>query len=153
MERSPFIFRHTSWCHRTPTVTLSHLVFIFPGCLKKKKALLRVISKEQQQNRILGAHTYTQCVLCRSGVSNSWQSHGLQPTRLLCLQDFSSKNTGVGCHFLLQGICPTEVLNPGLLHCRQILYRLNHQVTLVHSNKHVINSSSCYDQGNWKILL
>ena len=118
MERSPFIFRHTSWCHGTPTVTLSHLVFIFPGCLKKKKALLRVISKEQQQNKILGAHTCRQYVLCRSGVSNSWQSHGLQPTRLLCLQDFSSKNTGVGCHFLLQGSFLTQGLNPLFLYCQ-----------------------------------
>src|SRR5574337_139169 len=34
------------------------------------------------------------------------------------------KNTGVGCHFLLQGIFPTQELNPGLLHCRQVLYQL-----------------------------
>ena len=69
----------------TPTVTLSHLVFIFPGCLKKKKGSLRVVSKEQQQNRILGSHTYRQCALCRSVMSDSLQSHGLKPTRLLCL--------------------------------------------------------------------
>ena len=37
------------------------------------------------------------------------------------------KNTGVSCHFLLQGIFPTQGSNPGLLHCRQILYRLSHQ--------------------------
>ena len=37
------------------------------------------------------------------------------------------KNTGVGCHSLLQGIFPTQVSNPGLLHCRQILYHLSHQ--------------------------
>ena len=36
------------------------------------------------------------------------------------------KNTGVGCHFLLQGIFPTQELNLGHLHCRQILYRLNY---------------------------
>ena len=39
---------------------------------------------------------------------------------------FSGKNTGVGCHFLLQGIFPTQGLNPGLPHCRQTLYRLSH---------------------------
>ena len=39
----------------------------------------------------------------------------------------SGKNTGVGCHALLQGIFPTQGLNPGLLHCRQILYTLSHQ--------------------------
>ena len=32
-----------------------------------------------------------------------------------------------GCHSLLQGIFPTQGLNPGLLHCRQILYCLSHQ--------------------------
>ena len=36
--------------------------------------------------------------------------------------EFSSKNTGVGCHSLLQGIFPTQGSNPDLLHCRQILY-------------------------------
>ena len=35
---------------------------------------------------------------------------------------FPGKNTGVGCHFLLQGIFLTQELNPGLLHGRQILY-------------------------------
>ena len=43
--------------------------------------------------------------------------------------DSSGKNTGVGCHALLQGIFPTQGLNPGLLHCRQILYRVRHQVS------------------------
>ena len=40
---------------------------------------------------------------------------------------FPAKNTGVGCHFLLQGIFPTQGSNPGLLHCRQTLYHLSHQ--------------------------
>ena len=39
----------------------------------------------------------------------------LQPARLLCLWDFPIKNTGVGCHFLLQGIFPTQGSNPCLL--------------------------------------
>ena len=34
---------------------------------------------------------------------------------------FSGKNTGVGCHFLLQGIFLTQGSNPGLWHCRQTL--------------------------------
>ena len=37
------------------------------------------------------------------------------------------KNTGVGCHSLLQGIFPTQESNPGLPHCRQILHHLSHQ--------------------------
>ena len=40
--------------------------------------------------------------------------------------DFPGKNSGVGCHFLLQGIFPTQGLNQGLLHCRQMLYHLSH---------------------------
>jgi len=40
------------------------------------------------------------------------------------------QNTGVGNRFLLQGIFPTQGLNPGLLHCRQILYQLSHQGSL-----------------------
>ena len=41
--------------------------------------------------------------------------------------DSPGKNTGVGCHTLLQGIFPTQGSNPGLPHCRQILYRVSHQ--------------------------
>ena len=52
--------------------------------------------------------------------------HGLQPTRLPCPGDFPGKDTGVGCHFLLQGIFPIQGSNPGLLHCRQILYQLSY---------------------------
>ena len=40
---------------------------------------------------------------------------------------FSGKNIGVGNHFLLQGIFLIQGLNLGLLHCRQILYHLNHK--------------------------
>ena len=40
---------------------------------------------------------------------------------------FPGKSAGVDCHFLLQGIFPTQELNPDLLHCRQTLYCLSHQ--------------------------
>ena len=42
------------------------------------------------------------CVLSHSVVSNSLWSCGLQPARLLCPWNFPGRNTGVGCHFLLQ---------------------------------------------------
>ena len=57
-----------------------------------------------------------------SVVSNTLQPHGPQPPRLLCPWDFPSKNTGLGFHALLQEICLTQVSNPRLLNCRQILY-------------------------------
>ena len=40
---------------------------------------------------------------------------------------FPGKNTGVGCHCLLQEIFPTQGLNLSLQHCRQTLYHLSHQ--------------------------
>ena len=40
---------------------------------------------------------------------------------------YSRLNIRVGCHFLLQGIFPTQGLNLGLPHCRQMLYHLSHQ--------------------------
>ena len=41
--------------------------------------------------------------------------------------DFPSKSTGVVCHFLLQGIFPTQGVNLGLPPCRQMLYHLSYQ--------------------------
>ena len=67
------------------------------------------------------------CVFVCSVVSDSWQPFGLQPARLLCTWDFSGKDTGVGFHFLLQGIFPTLKLNLGLRHCRQILYQVSYK--------------------------
>ena len=47
-----------------------------------------------------------------------WDSvHGILQVRIL----------EWGCHSLLQGIFPTQKLNLGLLHCRQILYQLSYQ--------------------------
>ena len=43
---------------------------------------------------------------------------------------FPGKGTGVGCHFLLQGIFLTQGLNLGLPHCRQTLYHLSHHGSL-----------------------
>ena len=62
-----------------------------------------------------------------SVVSDSLWPHGLKSTRLLCPWNFPGRNTGVGSHSLLQGIFPTQRLNPGLPHCRWILYHLSSQ--------------------------
>ena len=50
------------------------------------------------------------------------QPHGLQPARLLSPWDFTGNNTGVSCHFLLQGIFLIQALNPNLLLRRRALY-------------------------------
>ena len=49
----------------------------------------------------------------------------------LCPWDSPGKSTGVGCHFLLHGIFPTQGSNLGLLHCGQTVYHLSHQGSLV----------------------
>ena len=54
-------------------------------------------------------------VLGRSVMSNSLQPHGLEPARLRCPWNFLGKNTGVGCHFLFQGIFLTQESNSCLL--------------------------------------
>ena len=70
-------------------------------------------------------------------MSDSLRPHGLQPTRLLHPWNFPGKSTGVGCHFLLQGIFPTQGSNSGLPCCRQTLYCVSHQGNLCRCN-HVI---------------
>ena len=60
-----------------------------------------------------------------SVVSDSLQPHGVQPVRLLCPFNSAGKNIGVGCHFLLQGIFPTQRLKLGLLRCRWMLGSLD----------------------------
>ena len=56
-----------------------------------------------------------------SVVSNSLRTHGLSSW------NSPGQNTGVGSLSLLQGIFPTQGLNPGLPHCRQILNQLSHK--------------------------
>ena len=67
------------------------------------------------------------CACTHSVTSNSWWPHGLQPARLLSQWDSPGKNTGVGCHFLLQGIFSTQGLNPGLSHWQTDSSSLSHQ--------------------------
>ena len=55
----------------------------------------------------------------------------------------------MGCHFLLQGIFPTQGSNPGLLHCRQMLYHLSHQGSPI-SNKG--NAKDCSNYHNIALI-
>ena len=60
-------------------------------------------------------------------MSKSLWLHGLWPLRLLHSWYFLGKNTGMGFHFLLQGIFLTQGLNPHLLHCQADSFPLSHQ--------------------------
>ena len=58
--------------------------------------------------------------------SHSIMSNSLRPHGLYSPWNSPGQNTGVGS-FLFQGIFPTQGLNPGLPHCRWILYQLSHR--------------------------
>ena len=59
--------------------------------------------------------------------SGSFVSNSLRPHELYCSRNSPGQNAGVGNLSLRQGIFPNQGLNPGLLHCRRILYQLSHQ--------------------------
>ena len=97
-------------CHQPPKETIYLLVAIFyypqfPQAL---------------------ATTFCLCVLSCSVVSDPLWPFRLWPTRLLCPQNFTVKNTEVSSHSLLQGIFLTQGLDLGLLRYSQIPYLLSH---------------------------
>ena len=70
---------------------------------------------------VWGAEVWTWVSESHSVVSDSLWPHGLYSP-----WNSPGQNTGVGSLSVLQGIFPTQGSNPGLRHCRQILYQLNH---------------------------
>ena len=99
----------------------------FPGgtyiCLQNKRSPYRTKGAHGQAST--SRHT------C-SVLSNSLRPHGLYSPR-----NSPGQNTGVDSLSLLQGIFPTQGSNPGLSHCRLILYHLSHK-------RSPINDLSCY---------
>ena len=66
------------------------------------------------------------------------------PPGLLCPMNSQGKNTGMGCHSLLQGIFLAQGSNLNLPHCRQILYHLSHKWSLcTHTHTHNISRKMC----------
>ena len=89
--------------------------------------------KQLRDNLLLCTNTYGLLLLLLfscSIVSDSLQSHGLQPARLFCPWDLPGKNTGVGCHFLLQGVFLTQGSNPCLPHWQADSLQLSYQASL-----------------------
>ena len=68
-------------------------------------------------------------------------THRLLPARLLCPWDFPGKNTGVGCHFHLQGIFLTQESNPCFLHWQMGSLLLSYQFSSVQSSHSIMYNS------------
>ena len=121
------------WSHTWGLILSSHSFWSLPigdsvmGSSVETRSCRALKSEKLPITRVVSSSERMHCVSC-SVVPNSSQLHGLLPTRLLCL--CPGKDTGVGCYFLLQEIFPTQGLSLGLLHCRQILYRLSYEVSL-----------------------
>ena len=113
---------HDMLCLEPPLLLLQlHTMFCVVSQVVHSHGLSQSAPGEGSTACMLPPHALPQD--CTSGL----QPHGLQPSRLLHPWNSPGKNTGVGCPSLLQGIFLTQGLNPGLLHCRQILYCLSHQ--------------------------
>ena len=97
-----------------------------------KRKMNSVLITPQQQKENLCRSTIVLVierlnVLARSSESHSVMSDSLPPHGLDSPWNSPGHNTGVGSLSLLQGIFPTQGSNPGLPHCRQILYQLSHK--------------------------
>ena len=100
---------------------------------------------EQAKNRTQGhENTLSDYIMADTAQSLScvWLAglHGLQPTRLHCPWNFPGKNTGMGCHFLLQIIFLTQGSNPCLLH---LLHWQADSLPLVPPRKPRIMTNTC----------
>ena len=116
------------------TVVTVYIVYsLFPICqlneedyealgivkLQKRKRPVSLTSPEME--------SYSGTVLSCSVVSDSLQPQECSPPGSSVIGDSPGKNTGEGCQAFLQGIFLTQGSNPGLPHCRWILYHLCHQ--------------------------
>ena len=118
MERRHFSQKHLcKWRHRLNAEEARYQPLLPSERAQKKKKKTNSAGGDESEVKVLVAQS---CLTFCNPVNCS-------PTKLLCPWDSPGKNTGVGSHSLLQGIFPTQGWDLGLLHCRQILYRLSHR--------------------------
>ena len=112
MPKTIHSHRHSSWLQEPGTYlgALKIQPWVLSLTCSDANLLTPASGKEKQ------SICCRRCCSVNSVLSDSFHPHGLQPTRLLCPWGFPGKNTGVACHFLLQGIFPTQGSNPCLLH-------------------------------------
>ena len=101
-----------------------HLSGVDFGLGRKLERIIQQFCQIQRQH-FRSVHICCHCLVAQS-CPTLCDPKGCTPPGSSVPGDSPGNNTGVGCHALLQGIFPNEGLNSGLLHCRQVLYRLNH---------------------------
>lgn len=137
---------HTGWLSfieldgAVVLVWLDWLVFCDYGFSVPSDALLQHL-RSYLGFSYLATHSST-----RSVVSDSLWPHELQPIMFLHPWDSPGKSTGVGCHFLLQGIFRTQGSNLGLPHYKQMLYHLCYQRDLLWPYMQDSKRDSCKEQ-------
>ena len=120
-QLSPKQSRAPMECSSKPHVECRVQNSMSAGNLLHKQGIIRgpvVIRAELTLNtrgRVHSLKTERNPCVCTLSCADSLWPHELQPARLLCPWNFPGKNIGVGFHFLLQGIFPTQASNPHLL--------------------------------------
>ena len=105
---------------------------VLPGKLHGQRSLSDYSTRGHQESDT------TERLSTRTQIENeTWSvlSDSLQPHGLYNPWNSPGQNTGMGSLSLLQGIFPNQGPNPGLPHCRQILYQLSHREAHTHSRQ------------------
>ena len=95
-------------------------------CSRKWQSTAVFLSGKSHEQRNLACYSPVLCLVAQSCLTLCNPMDCSLPGSSVHA-DSPDKNSGVGCHVLLQGIFPTQGFYPGLLHGRQILYHLSHQ--------------------------
>ena len=95
-------------------------------CIKREKfCLFLMLTERKKTTTKKKTQSYAICVF--SVMAKLCDPMDFSPPGSSVHGDSPGKNTEMGCHFLLPGVFPTQGSNPGLPHCRRILYHLSHQ--------------------------
>ena len=116
-QKKPLVMALSSCIQGRITIFIwVHIIIM--RCSAKEKEVRRKNNTKSKRRQVKEKclYLFLECVYVCSVVSDSLRPHGLYPTRLICPWNFPGKNTGVGCHFLFQGIFLTQGLNLHLLH-------------------------------------
>ena len=89
--------------------------------------LLKLFSWGMQMINVIHKAVANTCIHIHESESRSVMSDSLRPLGLYSPWNFPGQNTEVSSLSVLQGVFPTQGSNPGLPHCRRILYQLSHK--------------------------